>query len=96
MCDCFKLNLGSFCHFDDERRGWSGREPRTRHGADQLEEFAGRPTAASAGANAALREVALMAVATFRPPGDPKLTLDATIPATSRSWLEIATVPKVS
>jgi len=19
MCDCLKLNLGSFCHFDDER-----------------------------------------------------------------------------
>jgi len=24
MCDCLKLNLGSFCHFDDERLAFEG------------------------------------------------------------------------
>ncbi len=49
-----------------------------------------------ADANVALREVALMAVATFRLLGNPSLLGRPDTGRHPASWLEIATVPEVS
>jgi 7-keto-8-aminopelargonate synthetase-like enzyme len=32
MCNCLKLNLGSFCHFDDERLGAASGSRGTHQG----------------------------------------------------------------
>ena len=32
MCDCLKLNLGSFCHFDDERLARAASATPRAHG----------------------------------------------------------------